>query len=136
MMKKILIGLLALGSISSYAKCEVSVKSHKTNKSITQTFEPKNGIFTLVSINERLKLDETVNLSIKRTLTNDIEAAIHVLSSSKITMNDEIDLDQVEGSFSDLFKDNEEPLVLNGSGKRISNEQFSLSAICEIQFGK
>lgn len=136
-MKKLLIGLLVLGSISVFADCEVTVKSLETGKVFTRSFDTRNGIFTLLSIDEDLKLNEKVNLTVRRTSANDLEAAVHVISGSKITLNDEIDLTHVDGSLNELFKDQVDSLILrlsNGSGDRISNDKFRLGAICDAGF--
>lgn len=136
-MKNLIIGLLALGSIFAYADCEVSIKSLETGKVFTRSFDTKNGIFTLLSIGKELKLNEQVNLTVKRTSVNDFEAAVHVINNPKMTLNNDIDLNQAEGSFSGLFEDKVDSLTLklqNGSGDRVSNDKFRLGAICDTEF--
>lgn len=136
-MKKLLIGLLALGSITSFANCEVSVRSLETGKSYKQSFDTKNGLFTLLSIEDDLKLENKVNLTVKRTSEKDFEAIVHSIYPSNISLNDEIDLSQGNERFSDRFKDKVETLSLrlvNGSGDAIQNDKFRIGAICDVQF--
>ncbi len=121
-MKKLLIGLVALASFSTFANdCSLSVHSLETGKTYSIDFDSKDNRMQLIPIEEQLNLRENINLSVKTHGTQIIDLSVHTFSydmknaGKRITHSLNLSLD-------------------NGGGAKTSNERFTLGAMCSVEF--